>query len=179
MNIIKIGDSRELLKQLESKSVNAVYFDPPFNSNRNYRLTSDKNSLGFDDVFVDDDEYTSLIDPMLKECARVLTKDGSLFFHISADQMLIPHMLCSRHFKHVQPIFWKRSRSKNNTKSKLGACTDIIFKCSNTKKPKLSFHDLQSRVTQLTRSEPRLFRKHYLDVALVWHFYILLQIPGP
>ena len=59
MNIIKIGDSRELLKQLESKSVNAVYFDPPFNSNRNYRLTSDKNSLGFDDVFVDDERCAS------------------------------------------------------------------------------------------------------------------------
>jgi len=138
MNTIRIGDSRELLKQLESKSVNAIYFDPPFNSNRNYRLTSDKNSLGFDDVFVDDDEYTSLIDPMLEECSRVLTKDGSLFFHISADQMLIPHMLCSRHFKNVQPIFWQRSRSKNNTKTKLGACTDIIFWCSNVKKPKFN-----------------------------------------
>ena len=138
MNIIKTGDSRELLKQIESKSVNTIYFDPPFNSNRNYRLTSDKNSLGFDDVFASDSEYASLIDPMLEQCSRVLKKDGSLFFHISADQMLVPHMLCSRHFKNVRPIFWKRSRSKNNIKTKLGACTDVIFWCSNIKKPKFN-----------------------------------------
>jgi DNA modification methylase len=137
MNTIKHGDSRELLKELEAKSVDAVYFDPPFNSNRKYRLTSDDDSIGFDDIFTDD-EYVALVQPMVKECARALKKDGSFFFHISADQMLIPHMICSKFFRRVQPIFWKRSRSKNNIKTKLGACTDVIFWCSHVEKPKFN-----------------------------------------
>ena len=138
MNKIQLGDSRELLKQLEKLSVDAVYFDPPFNSNRKYRLTSSDDSIGFDDIFKSDDEYVKLVEPMVKECARVLKKDGSFFFHISADQMLIPQMICSKFFSRVQPIFWKRSRSKNNVKTKLGACTDVIFWCSHVAKPKFN-----------------------------------------
>jgi site-specific DNA-methyltransferase (adenine-specific) len=138
MNTIQLGDSRELLKQLEDQTVNVAYFDPPFNSSRNYRLTSNKASIGFDDIYASDDEYIALIDPMVKEISRVLTKDGSMFFHISADQMLIPHMVLSKYFSTIQPIFWLRSRSKNNTKTKLGACTDVIYWCSNIDKPKFN-----------------------------------------
>lgn len=138
MNAIQQGDSRELLKQVAAESVQSIYFDPPFNSNRKYRLTSDDDSIGFDDIFKSDDEYVSLVEPMVKECARILKKDGSFFFHISADQMLIPSMICSKFFRRVQPIFWKRSRSKNNVKTKLGACTDVIFWCSHVEKPKFN-----------------------------------------
>lgn len=136
MNIIKCGDSRELLKELEKQSVDCAYFDPPFNSNRKYRLDT-SSDLGFDDIWKGN-EYVELIEPMVKECARVLKKNGSFFFHISADQMMLPNMICSKYFKKVQPIFWKRSRSKNNTKTKLGACTDVIFWCAHTDKPKFN-----------------------------------------
>lgn len=138
MNKIQLGDSRELLKHLKSQTIQSIYFDPPFNSNRKYRLTSEDDSIGFDDIFSSADEYISLVEPMIKECSRVLKKDGSFFFHISADQMLIPNMICSKYFKRVHPIFWKRSRSKNNTKTKLGACTDVIFWCSHSETPKFN-----------------------------------------
>lgn len=136
MNMIECGDSRELLKELDSDLVNAIYFDPPFNSNRKYRLST-SNDLGFDDIWKEN-EYVELVEPMVKECARVLKKNGSFFFHISADQMMLPNMICDKYFKKVQPIFWKRSRSKNNVKTKLGACTDVIFWCAHVDKPKFN-----------------------------------------
>ena len=131
------GDARELIKQIETGSVTTVYFDPPFNTGRTFRLSME-NDLGFEDVFKDDKEYVSLIEPVLAESHRILKKDGSLFFHISAEQMLIPHMLCSKYFPTVQPICWKRSRSKNNIKNKLVATVDMIFLCSKAKKPKFN-----------------------------------------
>jgi len=137
-NYFITGDSRELMKEVEDKSIDCIYFDPPFNSNRKYRLTSKKDSIGFDDLFRSNGEYTSLIEPMVHQAQRILKEEGSFFFHISADQMLIPHMICSKYFNRVQPIFWKRSRSKNNIKSKLGACTDVIFWCSKVAKPKFN-----------------------------------------
>lgn len=136
MNKIECGDSKDLLKEIESESIDCIYFDPPFNSNRKYRLDTISN-LGFDDIWKDD-EYINLIEPMVKECARSLKKDGSFFFHISADQMMIPQMVCSKYFKKIQPIFWKRSRSKNNIKTKLGACTDVIFWCAHSDKRKFN-----------------------------------------
>jgi len=137
MNTIKCGDSRELLKEVEENSIDAIYFDPPFNSNRKYRLST-SSDLGFDDIWKNNDEYVLLVEPMVKEAKRCLKSTGSFFFHISADQMMIPNMICEKYFKKVQPIFWKRSRSKNNTKTKLGACTDVIFWCSNSQKPKFN-----------------------------------------
>ena len=136
MTII-IGDARNELQKLDSESVHCVYFDPPFNTNRDYYLTPD-NQLGFPDKFATENAYISLIEPMLEECKRVLRTDGSFFFHIGAANMFIPQLLCEKHFSRVQPIFWQRSRSKNNTKSKLGACTDVIFWCSSSSKPKFN-----------------------------------------
>jgi DNA modification methylase len=138
MNITRLGDSRGLLEEIGCGTINVVYLDPPFNSNRQYRLSTQTDSIGFDDIFSTDQEYVDLVEPMVKECSRVLADDGSFFFHISADQMLIPHMICSKYFKKVQPIFWQRSRSKNNVKTKLGACTDVIFWCAHKEKPRFN-----------------------------------------
>lgn len=132
---IEQGDSREKIKNIPDKSVAAIYFDPPFNTGKEYVLNTEDDT-GFSDVFSNDDEYIKLIEPILRNAVRVLKPAGSLFFHISAEEMLIPHILCKKYFSNVQPIFWQRARSKNNVKNKLGAVTDIIFWCSNSKKPK-------------------------------------------
>ena len=129
------ADSREALKSIPHNSVDCVYMDPPFNSNATYRLNP-SSELGFEDKFKDGESYTALVEPMLANISRILKKEGSLFFHISAAEMLIPQFLCNKYFKRVQPIFWKKSRSKNNVKNKLGATIDVIFWCSNSKKPK-------------------------------------------
>lgn len=136
-NKIIEGDSRQEMQKIEDKTIQCVYLDPPFNSSHTYTLSPD-NSLGFDDHFKNNDEYIQLIEPILKECRRVLKPDGSLFFHISAKDMFIPEVLCRKYFKNVSPIFWKRSRSKNNTKRKLGATIDIIFYCTNSSSPKFN-----------------------------------------
>jgi len=136
-NIIKLGDSRDLLLELKEKSVQSIYFDPPFNSSRIYSLSTEDN-LGFNDKFSSRDEYTALIEPMIKSMTKILKSNGSFFYHISAAEMLAAHYLCDKYFKRVQPIFWRRSRSKNNIKNKLGACTDVIFWCSNVDKPKFN-----------------------------------------
>jgi len=130
------GDSAEILKSVEQEScVDAIYFDPPFNTGRKFTLNPD-NDLGFGDKFDTDGDYESLIDPVVSECARLLKKNGSLFFHISAEEMLIPHKVCSKYFSRIQPIFWQRSRSKNNVKKKLGSVVDVIFWCSKSRTPK-------------------------------------------
>ena len=132
-----LGDSHEKLKSIESNSINCVYMDPPFNSDSIYRLLPGSD-IGFDDIFKSDSEYSKLIDPILKECKRIWLGDGSLFFHISANQMTVPLLICQNYFSRVQPIFWKRARSKNNVTSKLGSIVDIILWCSNVKKPKFN-----------------------------------------
>jgi site-specific DNA-methyltransferase (adenine-specific) len=131
---VECGDSLELLKSVEKNSIQTIYFDPPFNSGRDYKLAVG-SEIGFSDEWDSDSQYEAWIENFVILCKDTLKKDGTFFFHISAAEMFIPEKICRRNFKYVQPIFWKKSRSKNNVKKKLGATIDIIFKCSMAKQP--------------------------------------------
>ena len=113
-----------------------IYFDPPFNSKRNYKLNVN-SEIGFTDKWADDDYY-NFIKTMIDKLYLVLEKNGTLFFHISSTCMFIPEVILRKKFKFVEPIFWKKCRSKNNVKNKLGSTIDIIWKCNNVAKPKFN-----------------------------------------
>jgi len=131
-----IGDCVEKLDAVEDATVTTIYLDPPFDSGRDYKM-SVNDSTGFADTWKGDD-YKNFITRVIDKCLPKLTPNGTLFFHISADRMFIPETILREKFKNVAPIFWKKCRSKNNVKSKLGATIDIIFKCTNSKKPKFN-----------------------------------------
>ena len=126
----------DMLKNIDKASVQTIYLDPPFNSKRDYQLTVD-NSLGFTDKWTDND-YTKFITELIDFSIPLLTKNGTLYFHISSDCMFIPESILRSKFKSVTPIFWKKCRSKNNVKNKLGSTIDFIFQCTNSKKPKFN-----------------------------------------
>lgn len=131
-----IGDCLEKLDLVENGTVTTIYLDPPFDSGRDYTM-SNEDSTGFSDTWKGDD-YKNFITRVIDKCLPKLTRDGTLFFHISADRMFIPEQILRNKFKYIQPIFWKKCRSKNNVKKKLGATIDIIFKCTNSKSPKFN-----------------------------------------
>ena len=68
-----------------------IYFDPPFNSKRNYTLNVN-SSVGFTDKWIDD-EYFNFIKIMIDKLYDMLEKKGTLFFHISSSCMFIPCLL--------------------------------------------------------------------------------------
>lgn len=98
---IIFGDNLEVLKTISSESVSLIYIDPPFNtgkiqSRKQLRTTrSDEGDrigyqgarykteiLGeksYNDAF---DDYLAFIMPRLVEAKRILTPNGSLYFHI-------------------------------------------------------------------------------------------------
>ena len=133
---LTIKSCEDFAKSIDDQSIQMIYLDPPFNSDRNYKMSED-SSVGFQDKW-DDASYERFIDETILSLKRILKPDGTLYFHISAVCMLIPQMVLSRHFKVVTPIFWKKCRSKNNVKNKLGATIDIIFKCNLKEKAKFN-----------------------------------------
>ena len=130
---LKIGQCIPLIKTLKDQSVKVFYLDPPFDSDRDYSLSVD-NATGFSDKWKGN-EYAEFIAHVVDACYPKLAHDGTLFFHISAECMFIPEKILREKFKFVSPIFWKRCRSKNNVKNKLGATIDIIFRCTKVARP--------------------------------------------
>lgn len=131
-----VGDCLELIKTVEDNTIQTVYLDPPFDSGRDYKMSTTDNT-GFKDTWKGDD-YKNFIEKVVDLLIPKIKTDGTLFFHISAEKMFVPESILRSKFKYVQPIFWKKCRSKNNVKNKLGATIDIIFKCSMSAKPKFN-----------------------------------------
>jgi len=101
MNSIYFGDNLPILQKLPSESVELIYIDPPFNTGRTQARTQiqtarDDNGdrtgfkgqryktvqvgkRAFSDEF---DDFLAFLEPRLEEAKRLLTPNGSLYFHI-------------------------------------------------------------------------------------------------
>lgn len=126
----------EFLEHTDNESIQAIYLDPPFNTKRDYQLTIN-NNLGFSDKWNDED-YKKFVNKLVEMCKKTLKRDGTLFFHICCDSSFMVEGILRNHFPYVSHIFWKKCRSKNNVKNKLGSTIEFIFKCSLLSKPKFN-----------------------------------------
>jgi DNA modification methylase len=142
-----IGDSLNIPK---TNKYRMIYFDPPFNSDREYKLSCD-NDLGFSDKWKNVN-YEEFITKHVELLHDLLEDNGTLFFHISSSCMYIPEKVLRNKFKLVEPIFWKKCRSKNNVKTKLGSVVDIIWKCNKSNKYKFNLVNQEKDATYLKNS---------------------------
>ena len=124
-----LGDSLDILPTLERK-FKTIYLDPPFNTNRDYAYSALGERFGFIDAW-GEGEYERWLNSLIASCKSKLLPNGTLFLHISAELSLVPNIILQKHFKKVEPIFWKKAHGKNTVKNKLGSVIDIIYKASD------------------------------------------------
>ncbi len=101
MKRIHYGDNLEILRGLPAESVELIYIDPPFNTGRvqaRTQLRTQRSETGdrvgfqgrsyetvklgsreYNDQF---DDFMAFIEPRLQEARRLLSANGSLYFHI-------------------------------------------------------------------------------------------------
>ncbi len=83
-NVIYRGDNLEVLKRLPDKSIDLIYIDPPFFSDREYKtdFKGSGETRGFLDSWEDGRRgYLDFITSRLLECHRVLKDTGAFYFH--------------------------------------------------------------------------------------------------
>ena len=68
------GDTRELIKKIDSETIRMAVTSPPYNLNKKYGLYTDNVQM---------DEWKELIDEVSSEIYRILTPDGSFFINVS------------------------------------------------------------------------------------------------
>ncbi|MDR1126967.1 MAG: hypothetical protein LBL06_02440 [Treponema sp.] len=84
INKLILGDNLEILKGMESESVDLIYLDPPFFSNRNYEVIwGDEGEVrSFQDRWAGGvDHYIAWLKERVVEMYRVLKLSGSIFLH--------------------------------------------------------------------------------------------------
>lgn len=129
LNQVLLGDCLEILKSIPAESVDLVYLDPPFFSQKDHGLQtrSGEKYYGFSDTWNDLEEYTTTIEKRVSECQRVLKKTGSLFLH------------CDKSASHYLKIALDRVFGPSNFQS------EIVWtyrRWSNAKKGLLNNHQI-------------------------------------
>jgi len=84
MNQLILGDNLEVLRKIDSESVDLIYLDPPFFSNRNYEVIwGDEGEIrSFKDRWSGGvDHYIAWLKERVIEMHRVLKQRGSIFLH--------------------------------------------------------------------------------------------------
>jgi site-specific DNA-methyltransferase (adenine-specific) len=148
MNRIYFGDNLPLLQALPAESVALIYIDPPFNTGKRQaraRLKTvravDGDRTGFKgqryktvrlgtqsyaDVF---DDYLEFLEPRLREAHRLLTPNGSLYFHIDYREAHYCKLLLDQIFgreSFLNEIIWAYDYGAR-AKKKWPAKHDTIF----------------------------------------------------
>ncbi len=84
VNAIYEGDNLEIMSKFPDKSVDLIYADPPFFSNKHYEVIwKDKAEIrSFQDRWEGGIEhYITWMNPRLSECYRILKDTGSMYLH--------------------------------------------------------------------------------------------------
>jgi len=131
-NIIYEGNCVEKLKEIQNESIDLIYFDPPFFTQKKHSLSTRDNSkkYEFDDSWDSLDEYLQLIESCLIECKRVLKPSGSVFLHCDKIashyiRVLLDKVFGMKNFR--SEIIWSYKRWSNSKKGLLNSHQNIYF----------------------------------------------------
>lgn len=137
VNQLYLGDNLEILRALDSESVDLIYLDPPFFSNRTYEVIwGDKGEVrSFEDRFSGGiDHYIAWLKDRVQEMHRVLKPTGSIFLHCDwhADAYIRVNILDKVFgYSNFRARFiWKRSSAHNDAKQgrkTVGFISDTIW----------------------------------------------------
>lgn len=146
MNQLILGDCLEVLKKMEADSIDLIYLDPPFFSNRNYEVIwgDDGEIRSFQDRWSGGiDHYIAWLKERVQELYRVLKSTGSIFLHCDWHAnayirvYILDKIFGEQNFRNE--IIWQRTRSSKKQSTFFSKTHDTIF--VYTKGQKFTFHN--------------------------------------
>ena len=166
MNRLILGDNLEILQSLETESVDLIYIDPPFFSNRNYEVIwGDAGEVrSFEDRWSGGMmQYIDWLKVRVEQMYRLLKPTGSFFLHCDwhADAYIRVHIM-DRIFGESNfrsHIIWRRNSAHNDIaqgRKEFGNITDSIFYYS-----KSNIFTFNPIYTQYDESYVNAFYKYY------------------
>ncbi|OPF69802.1 hypothetical protein ATN85_01975 [Staphylococcus hominis] len=166
---IKIGDSRELLKQIPDNSVQLVVTSPPYNIGKNYGKYKDKLTFL---------EWEELMNSIVEEIYRVLKPDGSFFLNLSPipigkEKEIFPlpylgyKIIKNNNFYLRNMITWTFNGMQNPTLRLSGRYENILWCVKNLNNYIFNLDEV--RIPYITKNDKRLTGKGR-NPTDVWYF---------
>ena len=126
------GDCLFEMGKMDDASVDLVYLDPPFFTQKTHKLKTRDNSkvYQFNDSWNNIHEYLGFLQQRISECARVLKATGSIFLHCDRSashhlRLILDHVFGASNFR--SEIVWHYRRWSNAKNGLLNAHQTIYF----------------------------------------------------
>ena len=124
-------DCLEVLKGMPDESIDMVYLDPPFYTQKKQSLRdSSGRRYEFSDIWKSREEYLLYMKDRIIQMRRVLKPSGSIFLHCDTSassylRMVLDEVFGERNFR--SEIIWTYKRWSNSHKGLLPAHQTIFF----------------------------------------------------
>ena len=130
-----ISDNIVILKKINDSSIDMIYFDPPYNTGRDFSDYKDKYGK---------DEYITMLTNVIKECYRILKKRGNIIIHVESRishfiRNILDDVFGYRKYKNT--IIWKTGGNAKN-KYQLGRMHDVLIVYGKSGKNKTKFNSI-------------------------------------
>lgn len=126
------GDCLEIMKKMKSESVDLIYLDPPYFTNKVHRLydRTRTTEFKFDDLWENWNEYAEFLKPRLILMKKLLRSTGSIFFHCDKTASHVVRTILDAVFgedNFQSEIIWYYKRWSNAKAGFLPAHQTIFF----------------------------------------------------
>ncbi len=166
-NVIYCGDCLVKLKEIPDESVDLIYIDPPFSSNRNYvAFWQEQEKRHFEDRFENVRAYLDYMEPRLKELHRVLKPTGSFYYHCDWHashyiKMLLDSDYLFGYSNFLNEIIWFY-RGGGASKKRFARKHDVILLYAKSKKWTFNLDAVRTPYSEdVLRSLPSRYDKSY------------------
>ncbi len=155
------GDCLDIMQEFDADSINLIYLDPPFFTQRVHSLRARDRAkeFSFDDLWSSHFEYGNFLYERLKEMWRVLSSTGAIFFHCDRNAAHIARTLLDEIFgpdMFRSEIIWHYKRWSNSKKSLLPAHQNIFY---YTKSEHYTFNFIYQDYSEATNVDQILQRR--------------------
>lgn len=146
-----LGDCATVLQTFDDNSIDVIYLDPPFFSQKNYAMNTDEGKkYVFSDKWTSSGAYSAFIKERIEECYRVLKNTGSIFLHCDTSashflRLILDDIFGPNNF--LNEIIWTYKRWSNSKKGLLPSHQTIFF---YTKSKNYTFNKLLGEYSPTT-----------------------------
>ncbi len=166
----KIGDCRQLLKEVPDESVKLVVTSPPYNIGKPYGKYKDKIALN---------DWEELINDVTREVHRILTPDGSFFLNLSPvpfgegkEILPLPYIgykiFKDNDFYLRNMITWTFNNMQNCTNRLSGRYENILWGVKDINNYVFNLDEI--RIPYITQNDKRLEGGKGRNPTDVWYF---------
>lgn len=160
-NKIIQGDCLDQLKSIELESIDLIYLDPPFFTERKHKLKNRERTkeFSFDDTWGSDKGYAQFLKERIEAMKPLLKQEGSIFVHCDKSgehivRAILDSVFGANNFQ--SEIIWSYKRWSNSKKGLLPNHQNIYF---YSKSNKFKFNTIYTSYSETTNIDQILQRR--------------------